>query len=237
LFFSYKKNPTKELFTQELIREYAVKHGIDNSSSNMLSEFANSLFGGLVEPMVKRNDYIIFSSYELELNNELIRDSIYAIGFWDNIFLFKKLNGNLININDPSNNKEVIKEPEIIEENFAAADTVAYPITKKVTFENNSSKTAFLSYAFYDGSCQSIGWFEILPNKSKVISLPVSYTGSTIYWYVYASNDVKWEGNDAYFCVSHPDAFHYYTNEKCNEQAGFHKLDLTGEYTSQGLGE
>ena len=31
LFFSYKKNPTKELFTQELIKEYAIKNGIDNS--------------------------------------------------------------------------------------------------------------------------------------------------------------------------------------------------------------
>jgi hypothetical protein len=60
---------------------------------------------------------------------------------------------------------------------------------------------------------------------------------NSIYWYADASNGVKWEGDDGYFCVSHPDAFHYYTNEKCNEQAGFHKLDLTGEYTSQGLGE
>lgn len=90
LFFSYKKNPTKELFTQELLKEYAINNGLDTSSSMLISEFTNSLFGGFVEPMIKRNDFIIFSTYEVELNNQLINGKVTAIRFWDNIFFVKK---------------------------------------------------------------------------------------------------------------------------------------------------
>lgn len=88
LFFSFRKNPTKELFTQELIREYAVKTGLDISNSMWVSELANSMFGGIVEPLVKRNDYVIFSTFEIELNNEYINGKVNAIGFWDNIIFY-----------------------------------------------------------------------------------------------------------------------------------------------------
>ena len=90
LFFSYKKNPTKELFTQELIREYAVKNGLDTSSSMWVSELTNSIFGGFVEPMIKRNDYIIFSTFEVEFNNQSVSGKVFAIGFWDNIIFDEK---------------------------------------------------------------------------------------------------------------------------------------------------
>jgi hypothetical protein len=88
LFFSYKKNPTKELFTKELTREYAIKNGLNASSSIILSEFTNSMLGGIVEPLVKRNDFILFSTYELELNNQYIKGKIGAVGFWDNIIFY-----------------------------------------------------------------------------------------------------------------------------------------------------
>ena len=89
LFFSYKKNPTKEIFTQEVIREYAVKNGIDTSSSMWLSELTSSIFGGFVEPLIKRNDFILFSTYEVELNNQYINGKVSAIGFWDNIIFYE----------------------------------------------------------------------------------------------------------------------------------------------------
>ena len=90
LFFSYKKNPTKELFTQELIRECAVKNGLDTSSSMWVSEITNSMFGGFVEPMIKKNDFIIFSTFEVELNNKYVSGKVFAIGFWDNIIFDDK---------------------------------------------------------------------------------------------------------------------------------------------------
>jgi hypothetical protein len=111
LFFSYKKNPTKELFTQELIREYAVKNGLDTSNSMWVSELTNSMFGGFVEPMIKRNDYIIFSTFELEFNNQYVNGKVLAIGFWDNI-IFDDKQTNLSPVNtipepviDPDNGK------------------------------------------------------------------------------------------------------------------------------------
>ena len=88
LFFSYKKNPTKELFIQELAREYAVKNGLDTSSSIWVSELTSDLFKGFVEPLVKRNDFILFSTYKVELNNHYISGKVRAIGVWDNIIFY-----------------------------------------------------------------------------------------------------------------------------------------------------
>jgi hypothetical protein len=112
LFFSYKKNPTKELFTQELIREYTVRNGLDTSNSMWVSELTNSMFGGFVEPMIKRNDYIIFSTFEVEFNNQYVNGKVFAIGFWDNI-IFDDKQTNLSPVNtipksviDPDNGKE-----------------------------------------------------------------------------------------------------------------------------------
>jgi hypothetical protein len=110
---------------------------------------------------------------------------------------------------------------------------------KTVVFENNSRSTIYLAYAFWNNSkWETIGWFEIEPNKSEDFSLPESFYGDSIYWYAEDSNDGKWEGKDGVFCVTHPDAFHYYTtqsNENCNEERNFYKLSLTGTYTVQGL--
>ena len=88
LFFSYKKNPTKGLFIKELARECAVKNGLDTSSSVWVSELTTYLFRGFAEPLVKRNDFILFSTYEVELNNQYMSGKVSAIGFWDNIIFY-----------------------------------------------------------------------------------------------------------------------------------------------------
>jgi hypothetical protein len=88
LFFSYKKNPTKGLFIQELARECAVKNGLDTSSSIWVSELTTDLFKGFAEPLVKRNDFILFSTYKIELNNQYINGKVRAIGLWDNIIFY-----------------------------------------------------------------------------------------------------------------------------------------------------
>ena len=111
----------------------------------------------------------------------------------------------------------------------------AVPESQSVSFENNSSTTAYLSYAFYDNGWETIGWYEISPNNSQVIDLPVSFTDSSIYYYAEDSSGGKWEGSDGYFCIEHGKAFHLFSTENCNEQAGFYKLDLTGSFTTQGL--
>lgn len=118
-----------------------------------------------------------------------------------------------------------------------AVDSAAVSESQSVSFVNNSSKTAYLSYAFYDNGWETIGWYEISPNNSQVIDLPVSFTDSSIYFYAEDSNGGKWEGSDGYFCIEHGRAFHLFSNENCNEQAGFYKLDLTGSFTTQELGD
>jgi hypothetical protein len=96
LFFSYKKNPTKELFIQELIRGYASKQGIDSSSSILVSELSSSLFGGIIDPLIKRNDFVIFSTYEIELNNQYVKGKVKAFGFWDNILFYNENRGDTL---------------------------------------------------------------------------------------------------------------------------------------------
>jgi serine/threonine protein kinase len=114
---------------------------------------------------------------------------------------------------------------------------VDYNTTKTVSFENNTSNTVYLAYAYYDNGWETIGWYEITPNNSQAFNLPASFSESSIYWYAENSNGEKWEGADGYFCISHGAPFHLYTNENCNEQAGFYELNLTGTYTTQGLSD
>jgi serine/threonine protein kinase len=117
----------------------------------------------------------------------------------------------------------------------AAVDSAIVLESKSVSFENNSSKTAYLAYAFYNNGWETIGWIEVLPNDSSTIDLPDTFSENSIYWFAENSDGEKWEGKDGYFCVSHPNAFHNYTTENCSEQAGFIKLDLTGSFTTQEL--
>jgi hypothetical protein len=71
-----------------LARECAVKNGLDTSSSVWVSELTTYLFRGFAEPLVKRNDFILFSTYEVELNNQYMSGKVSAIGFWDNIIFY-----------------------------------------------------------------------------------------------------------------------------------------------------
>ena len=114
-------------------------------------------------------------------------------------------------------------------------DSTAAPAigTKTVSFQNNSSNTVYIAYAFINNELwETIGWIEVLPNDSNTIHLPNSFSENSIYWYAENTNGGIWEGTDGYFCVSRPNSFHNYTNENCNEQAGFYKLDLTGSFTT-----
>lgn len=127
-------------------------------------------------------------------------------------------------------------DSELIDNNSSDSNILE---TKTVSFENNSSNTVWLVYAFRNNSkWETIGWFKIEPNKSESFSLPESFNEDSIYWYAEDEEDGRWEGNDGVFCVSHPDAFHFYSNESnenCSEERNFHKLNLTGAFTSMGL--
>ncbi len=246
IFFSYKKNPTKELFTQELIREYAVKNGLDTSSSMWVSELTNTMFGGLVEPLVKRNDYVIFSTFEIELNNQYIKGKVNAIGFWDNIIFYdaEKKNQTSISGQDNSISKEndttsvsapiyPVDREEVssVKSYNEDASSPAMPDFKMISITNSSNYTVYLAYSFYDDGWETIGWINVEPKGNNIINLPSSFKGDSIYWYAENSNGGKWSNTNNYFCVSHPNAFHYYDSENCSEKVGFYKLNLTGRKT------
>jgi serine/threonine protein kinase len=154
------------------------------------------------------------------------------------LFVIFVIIAGIISSNNSSNYQSIpdVDSTEMIEvDSFATDSTMGS--SPYVTFQNNSSLTVYLSYAFWDNGWETIGWYAIEPQESFGFNLPNTFTDKSIYWYATNSEGAKYEGSDSYFCIDPQNAFHFYTNENCIEQAGFYKLDLTGSYTTQNLGQ
>ena len=80
------KNPSKSDFVQACVKEYLKKgQSMDPSTSNLLSELTTKMFGAWFEPLVEQNDFLIFSSYNVEIDNSLYKMKIKAFGIWGKI--------------------------------------------------------------------------------------------------------------------------------------------------------
>ena len=115
---------------------------------------------------------------------------------------------------------------------------------KKVTFKNNSSKTAWVSIAYrHENDWISKGWFKIASGKEDVIVLPEYFNGKQVFWYAVDENGAEWTGSDRYFYVAEgsSSAFEVRDNRFINDgggyrvQKGFYKIELTDENTEQGF--
>jgi hypothetical protein len=85
-FFSIGKNPSKSDFIQACIKEYLKKEqSFGSSTSNYVSEVSTGIFGSWFEPLIERGDFLIFSKFNVEIDNDEFKMKINAIGFWDNI--------------------------------------------------------------------------------------------------------------------------------------------------------
>lgn len=145
------------------------------------------------------------------------------------------------------NNPEIIDESveKKYEENNTLSTIVDDTINsndsevKSVEFYNKTVTKAFLAYAFFnDSEWESHGWYEIKPNGSTKINLPISFSDDSLYWYAVDENGSEWVGSDRSFCVDSTNAFDYFGNnsENClNSSKSFYKLKLNGSYTSQNL--
>lgn len=86
-FFAIGKNPSKSDFIQGCVKEYLKKEqSFGSSTSNYVSEISTSVFGSWFEPLVERDDYMVFSKFNVEIDNEQFKMKIKAFGFWGNIF-------------------------------------------------------------------------------------------------------------------------------------------------------
>lgn len=133
-----------------------------------------------------------------------------------------------------------VEAPEITGKSYPVKDDPAYeaPVVeegKQVEFKNNSSSTAWIAYAFYDRGWEIIGWVKIPSGNSRTINLPATFTTNTIYWYGYDELGREWAA-DFKFCVEDAN-FHYYADnsESCPTSKGFHKLDVSNNYTYKGF--
>ncbi len=80
------KNPSKSDFVQACVKEYLKKgQSMDPSTSNLISELTTKMFGAWFEPLVERDDFLIFSSYSIEIDNSEYKMQIKAFGIWGKI--------------------------------------------------------------------------------------------------------------------------------------------------------
>jgi hypothetical protein len=129
---------------------------------------------------------------------------------------------------------------------MAAADTTAaVGAYKQVTFTNNSSGYADLSFAYlHENEMIVVGWYSINAGESFTYDLPYQFLGSEIFW-LGVANDGNWSGTDRYFYVERggssgfkvKDGIFEYSGGGQQEMLGFRKLVLTGQNTSQGLSD
>lgn len=86
-FFAIGKNPSKSDFIQGCVKEYLKKEqSFGSSTSNYVSEITTGIFGTWFEPLVEREDYLVFSKFIVEIDNDKFKMKIKAFGFWGNIY-------------------------------------------------------------------------------------------------------------------------------------------------------
>jgi hypothetical protein len=86
-FFAIGKNPSKSDFIQGCVKEYLKKEqAYGSSTSNYVSEITTNIFGSWFEPFIEREDYIVFSKFNVDIDNDEFKMRINAFGFWGHIF-------------------------------------------------------------------------------------------------------------------------------------------------------
>lgn len=90
LFFLIKKNPEKIDFIRESVKEYSLTQlGLNRAEANGAAEMSATYFGEYLEPFIERKDFVLFSVYDLQYDNESFKIKVKAFGVWDNIFFYE----------------------------------------------------------------------------------------------------------------------------------------------------
>ena len=100
------KNPNRRDFVQACVKEFLKQDkNMDASTSNLVSEITSNVFGTWFEPLVERDDYLVFSMYTVDINNDRYKMKITAVGIWGKIIFtdFSKVDNETIDISDPEN--------------------------------------------------------------------------------------------------------------------------------------
>lgn len=144
----------------------------------------------------------------------------------------------LMNSNDESSEEYALADSTTM----LAADSAS---VQQVTFTNNSSGIADLSFAYmHENEMIVNGWYSISPGESYTYDLPYPFFGSEIFWLGIA-DDGTWTGNDGYFFIERGgssgfkvvDGIFEYSGGGQKEKLGFNKLVLTGQNTSEILSD
>jgi hypothetical protein len=90
LFFLVKKNPEKIDFIKEAIKEYSLTQlGLNRAEANGAAEISATYFGEYIEPFIERKDFVLFSMYDLQYDNEYFKINVKAFAVWDHIFFYE----------------------------------------------------------------------------------------------------------------------------------------------------
>jgi hypothetical protein len=88
IFLSITNNPTKKDFISQVVSELAKKQaGLGVSMSNAIGDYSANTFGDLIEPFIVRRNFLLFSTYEIDFNNQEFTLHASAFGLWGNIIV------------------------------------------------------------------------------------------------------------------------------------------------------
>ncbi len=90
VYFLIKKNPEKEDFIKEAIKQYSLKElGMSRAEANGAAEVSTSLIGEYIEPFIERKDFVLFSTYDVYFKNENFKMKVKAFGLWDHVIFYE----------------------------------------------------------------------------------------------------------------------------------------------------
>jgi len=206
-YFAIKKNPTKEDFVREVVKQYAKQEGgLAPATANLLASFAKELIGSDLNTAIERNDLLVFSTYKLEYSNEKFELRLSGTGFWENIFL------------DSTSYFRTLR-PKV-----SFVNTTSDTIYLAVAFPDDKNKGQYISQ----------GWYPVAPNESYEREIPLASDENGGFYYYGDNSTYSWSGGSkgVHFSVNHPDAFQYTFNKNPDEsytQESFRKLSKSSD--------
>ncbi len=165
-FFAISKNPSKTEFIQGCVREYVKKEkSVDPSTANYISEITTEIFGSWIESFIERNDFVLFSRFNVDIDNDQFKMKITAIGFFGYIFFTegvmvkKKEKFREDTSEDSSGDLEcggLTYSNDI--EGFSqwVEDNDYYnPVNRDGEYAYNTNESSFVQYAYYNDELQT----------------------------------------------------------------------------------
>ena len=173
------KNPNRSDFVQACVKEFLKQDkNMDASTSNLVSEITSNVFGTWFEPLVERDDYLVFSMYTVDINNDRYKMKITAVGIWGKIIFtdFSKVDKEPDIMASEDEEGGVITEDasdyDFYYDNFDSGETISFykKSDEDMFYEIRMPSGDLISYELID---EDPDFYIVLNNENNVkLALP-----------------------------------------------------------------